>query len=182
MALSLTVVAVAISAVNVHAVPLLTDRGVDAATAAALAGLIGLSVTVGRLVSGFALDHLPGPLVAGAMFGLPALACLVLAGAGANLWLCGVAIAIVGLAAGAEHDIAAYLCARYFGRRHYGKVYGLLYTLYGVGAGLGPLAAGWAVADGGDYAPALYGGAAMFAAAAAVILTLRPPPPAASAP
>ncbi|HEU0043423.1 MFS transporter [Sphingomonas sp.] len=175
MVLSFTVVAVAISAINVHAVPLLTDRGVTPAAAAALAGLIGLAVTGGRLVSGFLLDRMSGPLLAFLMFGLPALACLLLVGAGTNLWLCGLAIAIVGLAAGAEHDIAAYFCARYFGRKHYGKTYGLLYTLYGVGAGLGPFVAGWAVGESGDYRPALYGGAALFATAAALILTLRGP-------
>ena len=177
MTLSLSIVAVAISAVNVHAVPLLTDRGIGAATAAALAGLIGLSVTAGRLVSGILLDHVRGPVVAFGMFLLPAVACILLINAGSNLWLCGLAIAIVGLAAGAEHDIAAYLCARYFGRMHYGKVYGLLYTLYGVGAGIGPLIAGWAVGTSGDYRPALYAGSAMFAVAALMILTLRPPPP-----
>lgn len=175
MVLSLTVVAVAISAVNVHAVPLLTDRGIDAATAAALAGLIGLSVTAGRLISGFLLDHVPGPVVAFGMFALPSLACILLIFAGSNLWLCGISIAVVGIAAGAEHDIAAYLCAKYFGRLHYGKVYGLLYTLYGVGAGLGPLVAGWAVGESGDYRIALYAGSAMFAVAAALILTLKPP-------
>lgn len=176
MALSLTVVAVAISAVNVHAVPLFTDRGINAGTAAALAGLIGLSVTAGRLVSGFLLDHVAGPVVAFGMFALPAFACILLIFAGSNLWLCGIAIGIVGIAAGAEHDIAAYLCAKYFGRVHYGKIYGLLYTLYGVGAGLGPLVAGWAVGESGDYRTALYAGAAMFAVAAIVILTVKGPP------
>jgi MFS family permease len=175
MVLSFTIVAVAISAVNVHAVPLLTDRGVTPASAAALAGLIGLSVTAGRLVSGFLLDRMRGPVLAFLMFGLPALACMLLVVAGADLWLCGLAIAIVGLAAGAEHDIAAYFCARYFGRRHYGKIYGLLYTLYGVGAGLGPFAAGWLVAETRDYSLALHGGSALFAIAAALILTLKAP-------
>lgn len=175
MVVSFSIVAVAISAVNVHAVPLLTDRGVAPATAAALAGLVGLSVTGGRLVSGFLLDRMRGPVLAFLMFGLPALACLLLVVSGANLWLCGIAIAIVGLAAGAEHDIAAYFCARYFGRRHYGKIYGLLYTLYGVGAGLGPFIAGWMVGETRDYALALHAGSALFAVAAALILTLRPP-------
>ncbi len=90
--------------------------------------------------------------------------------------MCGLAIAIVGLAAGAEHDIAAYFCARYFGRRHYGKIYGLLYTLYGVGAGLGPFVAAWLVGETRDYSVALYSGAALFALAAVLILTLRSPP------
>ena len=175
MVVSFAIVAVAISAVNVHAVPLLTDRGVTPASAAALAGLIGLAVTGGRLVSGFLLDRMSGPLLAALMFGLPALACLLLVVAGTNLWLCGLAIAVVGLAAGAEHDIAAYFCARYFGRRHYGKIYGLLYTLYGVGAGLGPFIAGWVVGNSGDYRLALHGGSALFAVAAALILTLKGP-------
>ena len=175
MVASFSIVAVAISAVNVHAVPLLTDRGVTPATAAALAGLIGLSVTAGRLVSGYLLDHMRGPVLAFLMFGLPALACLLLVVAGANLWLCGIAIAVVGLAAGAEHDIAAYFCARYFGRRHYGKIYGLLYTLYGVGAGLGPFIAGWMVGESHDYSLALHGGSALFAVAAGLILTLKGP-------
>jgi MFS family permease len=175
MTIAFSVVAVAISAVNVHAVPLMTDRGIDRGSAAALAGLIGLSVTCGRLVTGFLLDRMPGPVLASAMFGLPALACLLLASAGANLWLSALSIAVVGLAAGAEHDIAAYFCARYFGRQHYGKIYGLLYTLYGVGAGAGPFLAGWAVSRLGDYQLALYAGAAMFAASALLIVSLKPP-------
>jgi len=175
MALAFAVVAVAISAVNVHAVPLLTDRGVAPASAAALAGLIGVSVTCGRLISGFLLDRIPGPTLAFGMFGLPAIACLLLVVSGTDLLISGIAIAIVGLAAGAEHDIAAYFCARYFGRRHYGKIYGLLYTLYGVGAGLGPFLAGWVVGESHDYRLALHGGSALFAVSSALILTLRGP-------
>ncbi len=177
MTLSFSVVAVAIASIIVHCVPLLTDRGIDAATAAGIAGLIGLAVTGGRLVSGFLLDRVRGPLVAFGMFGLPALACLLLAVAGTNLLLCGIAVVLVGLAGGAEHDIAAYFCARYFGRRHYGKIYGLLYTLYGIGSGVGPLIAGKVVEATGDYRTALHGGSALFAVAAGLILTLKPPPP-----
>ncbi|MDH7973226.1 MFS transporter [Sphingomonas sp. AR_OL41] len=175
MTLSFSVVAVAIAAVIVHCVPLLTDRGIDKATAAGIAGLIGLSVTGGRLVSGFLLDRVRGPLVAFGMFGLPALACLLLAVAGSNLILCGLAVVIIGLAGGAEHDIAAYFCARHFGRQHYGKIYGLLYTLYGIGSGVGPLIAGKVVEATGDYRLALHGGSALFAVSAGLILTLRPP-------
>lgn len=55
---------------------------------------------------------------------------------------------MVGCAAGAEHDIAAYFAARYFGLKHFGAIYGLLYTLYNVGAGLGPPLAGAALCFG----------------------------------
>lgn len=177
MALAFSIVAVAIASVIVHAVPLLTDRGITKGTAAALAGLIGIAVTLGRLVSGALLDHVRGPLVAFGMFALPALSCILLVYAGDNLWLCGVAIALVGLAGGAEHDIAAYFCAGFFGRRNYGAIYGLLYTLYGVGSGIGPLLAGRAHDATGDYRLALFAGAGMFALSALLIVTLKPPPP-----
>lgn len=176
MALAFSVVALAIASVIVHCVPMLTDRGIAPGTAAGLAGLIGIAVTFGRLVSGALLDRVRGPTVAFAMFGLPALSCLLLTVAGSNLWLCGAAIVLVGLAGGAEHDIAAYFCAKYFGRRHYGKIYGLLYTLYGVGSGVGPLVAGRTVDATGSYTLALYGGAALFALSAVLIVSLRPPP------
>ncbi|WP_336951599.1 MFS transporter [Sphingobium aromaticivastans] len=176
MALSFSIVALAIASVIVHCVPMLTDRGIDASTAAALAGLIGIAVTFGRLVSGFLLDRMRGPTVAFAMFGLPALSCLLLTVSGNNLVLCAVAIVLVGLAGGAEHDIAAYFCAKYFGRRHYGKIYGLLYTLYGVGSGIGPLLAGQAVDRWHSYDPALYAGTMAFALSAVLIVSLRPPP------
>jgi MFS family permease len=81
----------------------------------------------------------------------------------------------VGLAGGAEHDIAAYFCARYFGQRHYGKIYGLLYTLYGIGSGIGPLVAGRIVDVTGSYDRALVAGSVLFALAAAVIVPLKPP-------
>lgn len=176
MALSFSIVALAIASVIVHCVPMLIDRGIASGTAAGLAGLIGIAVTFGRLVSGALLDRMRGPSVAFLMFGLPALSCVLLTVAGSNLWLCGGAIILVGLAGGAEHDIAAYLCAKYFGRRHYGKIYGLLYTLYGVGSGFGPLLAGRAVDAFGSYTIALYTGAALFALSALLIVSLSAPP------
>jgi len=175
MAFAFSVVALAIASLIVHCVPLLTDRGIDKTTAAGLAGLFGLAVTAGRLISGLSLDLVRGPVVAFIMFALPALACVLLAVSGRDLWLCGLAIVIVGLAGGAEHDIAAYVCARYFGRRHYGKIYGLLYSLYGVGSGIGPLLAGNVVDGTGSYGKALYAGSGLFALAAIIIVTLKPP-------
>lgn len=177
MAISFLILALAVSAVLIHTIPLLTDRGIAASTAAGLAALIGTSVTVGRLTSGFLLDHLRGPVVAFGIFVLPALSCLLLLEAGSNVWLCGIAVALVGLAGGAEHDIAAYFCASFFGRAHYGKIYGALYALYGIGAGLGPFLAGKAYDSFGSYDAALVVGIGLFAGSAMMILTLRPPLP-----
>ena len=164
--------AVVIGAINVNALPLLTDRGIERRTAAAVVGLIGATVTVGRLISGYFLDLFHGPRVAFVMLGAPALACIILSASGTNLPLSAVAIILIGFAAGAEHDIAAYFTARYFGRRHYGAIYGLLYTLYTFGSGIGPPLAGWAFDATGSYETALYAGAALFLIAAALVGTL----------
>jgi predicted MFS family arabinose efflux permease len=166
------VAALVIGGINVNALPLLTDRGIERGTAAAVVGLIGATVTIGRLISGYFLDLFAGSRVAFVMLSAPALACLLLVISGANLPLSALAIILIGFAAGAEHDIAAYFTARYFGRRHYGAIYGLAYTLYTFGSGVGPPLAGAVFDATGSYQPALYAGAALFLAAAALVGTL----------
>ena len=173
MSLAFFLAASAIGAVLVHSLPLLMDRGIERGTAAALAGLLGLAVTFGRLISGYCLDIFGGPRVAFIMFAAPALACVLLTVSGNNLFLCGLAIFLVGLAAGAEYDIAAYFTAHYFGQRHYGAIYGLVYTLYGVSTGFSPLIAGAVFDATGSYHTALYAGAVIFLVAAVLAGTLK---------
>jgi MFS family permease len=175
MSASFVIVSLAISGLLVHALPLLTDRGIERPVAAALAGLFGLAVTFGRLISGAFLDMFPGPIVAAVMFLVPALALGVLIGAGDNLILCGGAILCVGLAAGAESDVAAYLVAQYFGRANYAAIYGMLYTLFGLGAGAGPFVVGKVFDRYDSYQPALIGGIVLFVIAALLIGLVRPP-------
>ena len=165
-----------IGAINVNALPMLTDRGINVSTAANITGLIGGTVTVGRLVSGYLLDVFPGSRVACVMLGTPALACLILGVSGNNLFWCSLAIILIGFAAGAEHDIAAYFTARYFGRAHYGAIYGLAYTLYTFGAGIGPPIAGKIFDVTGTYRTALQGGAILFLLAALLVGDLGPYP------
>ncbi len=166
MSLAFFLAASAIGAVLVHAMPLLTDKGIDRGTAAAMTGLLGLAVTVGRLVSGYLLDIYGAPKVAFVLFALPSMACLLLVLAGDSLFLCGLSIFIVGLAGGAEYDIAAYCTADYFGQKHYGAIYGLVYTMYGLSSGFSPSIAGAVFDATGNYHIALYAGSALFLLAA----------------
>ena len=172
MSIAFALAAAAIGAINVHTFPLLTDRGIDRGTAAALAGLVGLTVTAGRLVTGYFLDIFPAAKVAFVMLAAPALGCGVLVVAGDNLWLCSMSIVLVGFVAGAEHDIVAYLTARYFGRRHFGAVFGLFYALYTLGSGLSPALAGKVFDVTGSYDLALYAGVPIFLVAAVLAGTL----------
>jgi MFS family permease len=175
MSAALVLVAMAVSGILVHSLPLLTDRGVSRSTAAAIAGLFGIAVIFGRLVSGYFLDLFKSPLVGAVMFAAPAAACGVLMVSGANLPLSAGAILCCGLSAGAESDVAAYLVAKYFGRRNYGAVYGLIYTLFGIGGGLGPVMVGAVYDKTGAYNLALAADAAAFLVAAVLIALVRSP-------
>ena len=166
------IAAIVIGGINVNALPLLSDRGIDRGVAAVIVGLIGATVAIARLISGYWLDRFSGSRVAFVMLSVPAGACLILSAAGANLPLCALAIILIGFAAGAEHDIAAYFAARYFGRRHYGAIYGLMYSLYTFGSGVGPPLAGAVYDKTGNYQAALYAGAVLFLLAAVFVGTL----------
>jgi OFA family oxalate/formate antiporter-like MFS transporter len=49
-----------------------------------------------------------------------------------------VSVILIGLAAGAEVDLFAYLTSRYFGLKRYGSIYGVVFMVFSVSAGLAP--------------------------------------------
>lgn len=126
----------------VHFVPMLTEHGLPRSTAAAIAGLIGLSSVAGRLVSGFLIDRVHARYVGGSFSLLPAIACtLVLFSGGEPLLWYPAAIAF-GLALGAEADVLSYSTTRYFGFKSYGVLFGFYAATLTIGAGIGPVLGG----------------------------------------
>jgi MFS family permease len=170
------IAAMGVGAMLVHSVPLLQEHGLDRGTAAQVAGLFGLSVVAGRLITGYLLDHMFGPTVAAIMFTAPAIACVLLLFAGNNIVVCAIAIVVFGFAAGAEFDIAAYFVTRYFGRLNYGAIYGLLYTIFVLGSAVTPPLAGAVFDKYQTYDPALVAGIGIFIVAAILCGTLGPYP------
>lgn len=156
------------AASTVHFVPLLRDRGIDAGTAAGVASLLGISVVIGRIVVGYLLDRFHASHVARWFLTLPALALCVLLWR-SDLMTAQLAAILLGLAAGAEVDLLAYMVSRYFGLRHYGVIYGFMLSAFGVGAGLGPILAGAAYDAAGDYSAALVAGMCIFVGGAACL-------------
>ena len=55
---------------------------------------------------------------------------MVLAQPDLQFWLAALAIMVLGMAAGVEYDLMAYLVSRYFGLRHYAAIYGALPILF----------------------------------------------------
>jgi MFS family permease len=118
---------------------ILRDRNFDSATILSLTPLIGLSAIAGRLIGGWLLDRFWAPGVAFAMLGLPAIACLILAGGAFTPVTAAIAIGMIGFALGIEYDVVAYLTSRYFGMKAYAGLYAILYVCFAVGSGIAPL-------------------------------------------
>jgi predicted MFS family arabinose efflux permease len=176
LGLALFFVAAGISGLITNLVPLLVDKGRTAADAAGYAGLIGISVIVGRLFAGFLVDHFWAPMVAAVFLSAPCVAALVLAGPSTTPILIGTSALIIGLAAGAELDLLAFLTSRYFGLRHYGAIYGGQYVFFSIGAGLAPVGFGRAYDVFGSYDNVLIIVAVMSVVGAGLMLTLGPYP------
>lgn len=155
----------------VHFVPMLTDRGMSAVSAAAIASAIGIAVIGGRLATGALLDRFDPAWVAALL--------LALSGSGmAMLWLGDPAFAIPGalasgLAVGAEVDLLAYLVARQFPLSRYGAAFGGVFCFFLIGGALGPAIAGALYDWTGDYQIWLIVATACLLLAAAIALAGR---------
>jgi predicted MFS family arabinose efflux permease len=165
-------ISAAVTGVNANLVPLLTDGGRGAAEAAGYASLLGLFVIVGRLSSGWLLDRLWAPIVGLLVLVPSAVSCLLLQQQAAPA----VAVAFLGLAGGAEFDLIAFLCLRYFGTRHYGQIYAWQWASFTVGAGVGPIAFGAIYDASGSYSAALLAAGVVMLAGPALLLALGPYP------
>jgi MFS family permease len=127
-------VATVVNGSLVHVVSLLTDRGWSPGAAAGIMVWAGLASLAGRLVAGLMLDRLFAPYVAMLSF-VVALAGVYLLASGANSTF---GVIGIGLTTGAEIDIIGYMTSRYFGLRRFGQLYGYLFGVFLIGAGIGP--------------------------------------------
>ena len=157
-------------------VPMLELRGIARSDAAALAGLVGFSVIAARVIVGMLLDRFWAPAIATISLGLPALSCLALLG---TIDLPPVLmVALIGLSAGAEFDILAYLVSRYFPREAYGRIYSVTFMAMAGGAGIAPPVFGANLDWFGNYDTILIVSAIIFAVAPLTLLGLgRTPDP-----
>lgn len=131
-------------------------KGIERSTIAAIATVIGVTVILGRLLVGALVDRFWAPGVASFFFTLPIVAILLLIHAPFTMTT-GVIIAIfIGLAAGAELDLLAYLTSKYFGPKHYAKIFGGIFAFFTVGAGIAPPVFGEMAAATGSYSAPLY--------------------------
>lgn len=135
-------------------VPLLHDRGYSPEAAAALLGVSGLAAMVMRIVVGLGLDFLHGPIFSAIVMLLPPVGVALLLSHAAGPAPLIVAITL-GLAIGAEIDMLGYFVSRYFGRRSFGMLYGLVFAAFTIGVGSGPALLGFGYDHFHSYDPTL---------------------------
>jgi MFS family permease len=135
---------------------------------------LGLAVIAGRLGGGWLVDRFWAPGVAMALFVVSALGSWLLANGGAAPGVAAFGVIGVGLAAGLEFDLMAFLTARYFGRRHYGSIYGTLYGFFALGSGVAPAVYGRAFDASGSFTRAVSLGAAAMLCGGLLLLLLGP--------
>lgn len=122
-------------------VPILTEAGFTRFAAAGLVSLFGLAVLFGRLLTGLLLDRLWAPFVSLLLCGPAALA--LLAWPDSPRALLPIYVLAIGLANGSEYDVSAYMVAKYFGLRDYGKIYAGVYAAIACGGVIAPAVYGW---------------------------------------
>lgn len=144
-----------VSALMVHLVPLIIDAGLGRNVAVRIAGVLGLAVIAGRMLTGYLVDRFHAPYVAAVFLFMPVFGCLLLIAGPESAAMIVLAVAFIGLAAGSEVDLVPYLTARYFGLRAYGKIYSWMFVAFYVGVGIGPLFLGWMYDIDGNYDRAL---------------------------
>jgi MFS family permease len=151
LALSILLIMPIISGVLVHLIPFFIGSGLDPLEAAALSSVIGVANMVGRLSTGFLLDRFSGTLVSGVAFALPAVLMVALLGFDGSIAMAVLCAALLGLSAGAELDIAAYLTSRHFGVKSFGVLFGTLAGIMALAMGIGPFLLGTVYDRFGDY-------------------------------
>jgi len=171
MAIAFGLAGFAVTGPMLHLVAMLSDRGMSPAMAAAASSTVGLALLGGRVLAGHLMDRFFAPYVAvgfvlGSVIGLLALA------AGASGPLAFAAAVLIGLTAGAEIDVIAFLSSRYFGLRCFGEIYGWQYAAYSAAAGTAPIATAIGFDATGSYEGVLYAFAGLLLLAAVLLARL----------
>ena len=157
----------------IHLVPLLTDRGVSAQSAAFATSVGAGGALLARAGAGYLLDrffvaYVAAPFLCGSALGI----LLLWSGVGGEVAF--MATMLVGLGQGAELDILPYAISRYFGLRALGEIYGYTFAAVTLGAAVGPLVMGVSFDATGSYSLALISFAVASFTAAGLMLGLGP--------
>ena len=169
-------IALVVVSVALTIVPILSSNGIARGTAAGIAALLGLASIAGRLTIGALLDRFSGRHIASVAVCIPIIGSLVLIAAPGSVPAAMVAVAIFGLALGAELDILAYLTSRYFKVSSFAMLFATVGGFVGLAGAIGPVLLNAVYDATQSYQLALWGVVPICVLSAALFLTLGPYP------
>lgn len=137
-----------------HAVPLFGEYGLGTRDATYALGLLAVGMGVMQVLGGVLADRVPGHWMAAGAVGSIGVSCVLIAAVGRPALL--PAFGFYGMAQGAMTIVASTVWARYYGRRHLGKIRGASLTAAIGGSSIGPLVMGVSVDYLGGFTPSLW--------------------------
>ncbi|WP_250034911.1 MFS transporter [Paractinoplanes maris] len=169
IAVGLGLVGVVVIGLQVHLVPMMTDRGLSDVQAGSLLVIFGLASLAGRVAGGFVIDRVHGAIVGPIVMLAPIAGLFFLHPPFPSA---AVAVAFIGLAFGIEGDLLAVLITRYLGTRHFGRIVGPVQAAFLLGTAFGPLLLGLGYDSYGSYDPVIPALIGALVVGAALIATL----------
>ncbi len=160
----------AVSGTIPNIMPIMQTMGIQ--QAAYYASIIGIAIIFSRLISGYLIDRFWAPGVAATLVLIAAMACGLLSQGIAPVF----AVIALGVAAGAEFDLIAFLCVRYFGMRAYGRIYAWLWAGFAMATGFGSLTIAYFLETGLGPSGVMLAVVAALVTAALALLALGPYP------
>jgi len=151
--------------------PMLTDRGVSRQNATTVLSFTAIGGILGQLSYGYLMDRVRTPKMAVPFFLCALVGATILHREAVMSALVPGAV-LMGIGQGAELGLAAYLTSRYFGTRHMGEIYGLVYAGATIAAGVGPVLMARAYDYSGSYRPMLLASELALVAVVMIIMTL----------
>lgn len=162
-----------ISGTTIHLAPILADLSLQPFETILLMSVLGGAMLVGRLAAGFWLDRFDPKMFGFLCFGAPALGLAILLTANVSFVTALLAVVAIGIANGAELEIASFLIARHFGMRSFGFLLGTLLGLMSLMGGIAPVLFGYTHDRFGTYEPALWLAIPLSLASSLLMLLLR---------
>ena len=154
MLLSFPIVGAVSTGLLVHQSSILMAAGVTQGSAIALQAATGIGSAVARIAAGWLLDRVHVRIVAIGMFVVAAAACLLLASPQVARYAI-LAATLVGIVVGSEFDVLGMMIRRYQGMRTFGRIYGIIFSVFQLGAALGAALLAFGHTAGDSYGPAL---------------------------
>ena len=173
LALAVSLIVLTANGSLIHAVALLTDRGISVSMATAALSAAGLAMIVGGILCGYCLDRFFGPYVAISCVAF-AIIGIGLLGSGAGGMVPIAGTVLCGFANGAEANLLPYFVSRYFGLRSFGQIFGYLFAVFMISVGVGPLLLGFSFDRWHSYGPMLVAFEFALLVACAIFLDLGP--------